>query len=182
VPGEAPGGLLHVEVRSLCLRYVYGLAVSVTCSPWPSRERQRKSSVTPWLSLAFSVRSRRAGPSLLSSASARRRGRGTCPGPRPALPRALRPAPRGPGPRWRGSPDSTTMGGRERGRAPPLPLQPRSTARRRGPAGHGSTRHVTRPPCGAHTGPGGPVASPAGGGHVAQPTEGGRGGDAVLQG
>jgi hypothetical protein len=45
--------------------------------------------------LAFSVRSRRAGPSPLRSASARRRGRGTCPRPAPRAPSSPRPA--GPG-------------------------------------------------------------------------------------
>jgi hypothetical protein len=156
------------------------------------------------LFLAFSVRPRRAGPSPLRSASARRRGRGTCPRPparAPSSPRAPRPAGPGrvsptswrvgsrmlrtqprssrrrrgpagqwsrldasrdpsaggarPGPlwqlgpsrrRWRGSLDSAAGEDRSGGRVPPLPLQPSFSRRRFGPAGHGSTRHVTPPP------------------------------------
>jgi hypothetical protein len=93
------------------------------------------------LFLAFPVRTRRAGPSLLRSASARRTGRsgrGTC--PRLAARAPPRPAPKAP--RARAGPLSTSW--RAWPRRPRT--QSRSSRRCRGPAGHGSTRHVTPPP------------------------------------
>jgi hypothetical protein len=112
--------------------------------------------------LAFSVRPRRAGPSPLRSASARRRGRGTC--PRPAARAPPRPAPRAP-PAWaRAGCLSTSR------RAGPRRPQTQSRSSRRWPR---LANHVTPPPCGARTGPAGPAASPASAGHAT--------GDVVLR-
>ena len=115
---------------------------------------------------------RRAGPSPLRSACARRRGRGTCPrlAARASDVFAPRPGPNGPGP---GSP-SWRPGPRR------LRTRTRSSSRRSGPVGHGSPHHVTSATCGARTGPAGPVAPPAGAGSR-DPIWRGRGGDVILR-
>jgi hypothetical protein len=103
--------------------------------------------------LAFSVWSRRAGPSPLRSASARSLGRGTCPWPAAHTPSS----PRAPGPAGPGRVSLYKLAGRAAKALGPVPLfapTPRTCWSRLDASCDSSAG-------GARTAPGGPVASPS---------------------